>query len=66
MRSFNLSKTAPLSPPSSVDDSGGQPSDVVQWPFPQKLIRPSDQWSLSSQAIPTYADMTTELGDALW
>lgn len=38
----------------------------VLWPFPKQLLRPHDAPPLSSSHTPTFADMTTELGEARW
>ena len=49
--------------------SGATPttaSSTVPWPFPDQLIRHHDAPPLSSTRTPTYADMTTELGEAQW
>lgn len=65
MHSYNLSKTTKPKQPSSGSVNTGQSSASVQWPFPQKLLQPSDQW-FPAPVTRTFADMTTELGEAKW
>ena len=66
MRLSNSKTNSWLSPQLSVADNSGPQPATVQWPFPNQLIRPSDQPPLSQRPIRTFADMTTEVGEALW
>lgn len=65
MPSLNLKKPNLSDATKSDLGNTGQPSTLGPWPFPAKLI-PSSQWPLGKPPIRTFADMTTDLGEATW